>query len=277
MVSFKFFALKYDSECITSFQAVNATVRLHSVLFSVCARDRLKAHMFNVSLRIEFGNDLQITTLGFKMLFLFHTKEDEPRFALTGRYNCTSRNYEQFKQNEECNLHEECKNSEDELGCWYTSTSCKGAIAYEDRCYSYVTWKASLTWTGASQICSLNNSELANLNTIEKTKSVLNIIQRQRRWLKMYVGLKTSDPNLPKMYKTALQWNDGKMALDLNFDRHEAPKYPSCGIVGDDEEWVFTMADCNSDTLTQFRCEFSPAARTQTSKICIYLQKDQQE
>ena len=83
MVSFKFFALKYESECIIFFQAANATVRLHSVLFRVCGRDRLKAHMLNVSLRIEFGNDLQITTLGFKMLFSFHTKENEPRFSRT--------------------------------------------------------------------------------------------------------------------------------------------------------------------------------------------------
>ena len=52
----------------------------------------------------------------------------------------------------------------------------------------------------------------------------------------MYVGLKTSDPNLPKMYRRALQWNNGKMALDLNFDQHEAPKYSSCGTVGEDEE-----------------------------------------
>ena len=265
MVSFEIFALKYESECITFFQEVNLTTTLYNVLLTVCGTDRVKTQIFSVSLRTEFASDLQITTLGFKMLFSFHTKEDEPRFARTGRYNCTSRNYELFKQHVECNLHEECENSEDELGCWYTSTNCKGAIAYENRCYSYVTWKASVTWNEASQICLLRNSELASLNTVEKTKYILNIIHRQRKWMKMYVGLKTSDPNLPKMYKTVLQWNDGKTALDLNFDRHEAPKYPSCGMVGDDEEWVFTMIDCNSDFLTQFLCEFHPAARTQTS------------
>ena len=42
-------------------------------------------------------------------------------------------------------------------------------------------------------------------------------------------------------------------------------QYPSCGTVGEDEEWVFTMIDCNRDILTQFLCEFHPAARTQTS------------
>ena len=99
-----------------------------------------------------------------------------------------------------------------------------------------------MTWNEASQICLLRNSELASLNTVEKTKSILNIIQRQRRWLKMYVGLKTSDPTLLKIYKRILQWNDGKIALDLNFDRHEAPKYPSCGTVGEGEEWVFTVS-----------------------------------
>ena len=273
MVSFKFFALKYLSECITFFQAANATVRLYNVLLRVCGTDRLKTYMFNVSLKIEFATDLQITTLGFKMLFSFHTKEDEPRFARTGRYNCTSQNYELFKQHVECNLHEECENGEDELGCWYTSTNCKGAIAYENGCYSYVTWKASVTWNEASRICSLHNSELASLNTVEKTKYILNTIQRQRRWLTMYVGLKTSDPNLPKMYRRALQWNNGKMALDLNFDRHEAPKYPSCGMVGDDEEWAFTMIDCNKDILTQFLCEFPHKGNNKNEDSNIPLQR----
>ena len=262
LISFDIFALRYDSICITFFGEIDSTIR-DNPLYRLCGTDMAHAKLFDISLKIEFVSKTQYGTIGFKMLFSFHTQEDGPRFTRSGHYNCSSPNYKLFKRHVECNLREECENNEDELGCWYSSNKCKGAIAYGSRCYSFVAWATSLTWNEANQICLLRNSDLASLNTVEEEKAVLNIIQRKRLWLKMYLGLKTSNPNLPKMYKTALQWNDRKMALDLSFDHFEAPKYPSCGMRDDDG--AIKMIPCDTDILTQFLCEFSPAAQTQTS------------
>ena len=264
LVSFELFALKDVKECITFWGGMNSTSR-DNPLNKVCGTDMVRAQLFNTSLQIEFLSIPTKTTIGFKMFFSFHTQEDEPQVARNGRFNCTSPNYELFKHHVDCNLIEECENNEDELGCWYSSITCKGAIACGKRCYYYVAQTTSLTWNEASQLCFSRNSDLASLNTIEEAKAVLKIVQSKHQMRKMFVGLKTYNPNLPKMYKSVLQWNDGKMAFDLSFDKLEAPKYPSCGMIYNDENRAFRMIDCDTDVLKEFLCEFFPAGETKTS------------
>ena len=50
-------------------------------------------------------------------------------------------------------------------------------------------------------------------------------------------------------------------------------QYPSCGTVGEDEEWVFTMIDCNRDILTQFLCEFPHKGNNKNEDSNIPLQR----
>ena len=116
----------------------------------------------------------------------------------------------------------------------------------------------SLTWNEANQFCSLRNSELASLNTIDETNAVLNIVQRLRRGTSMYVGLRTSSVSLPKMYKSVLQWTDQGMAFDFKFSKLSPPKIPGCGKVAEGEVWTFTVIGCDERLLAQFACEFSP-------------------
>ena len=73
----------------------------------------------------------------------------------------------------------------------------------------------------------------------------------------MLIGLRTSDPNLPEMYKRTLQWNDGKSALDFKFDDLGLQRYPSCGMISDDE-FFYEMMDCDERVTSQFLCEFYP-------------------
>ena len=263
MISFETLVLTEEKNCITFFEATNSTSD-DNVLFKVCHTDLVESHLFRTSLKIEFVSAPRFPAIGFKMRFSFHTQEDEPRISSNGRYNCTSANYELFKQHVECNLFTECKNNEDESDCSYTSVACKGAVAYGSRCYSYVIWMKSLTWNEAYQECLLRNSDLVSLNTIEETKAILKTIQAHRSSAQMYVGLKTSYPDLPKMYRRILRWNDLKTAFDFRFDVN--PKYPSCGKVSLKGYSTFTMSECDKNILQQFICEFSPSTKPHVTR-----------
>ena len=267
LISFDIFALKQNVQCLAFFDSGNSTCS-DNPLFRICGTDTVRTKLFNTSLEIEFTSAPDETTIGFKMLFSFYTEKEQPRFAGSGRYNCTNPNYELFKQHVECNHLGECENNEDEVGCWYSSGKCKDAIFYDDRCYYYVIWGSQLTWHEANDICLLRNSDLASLNTIEEMHAVLNIIgqSRKRRWSKILIGLRTSNPNLPRMYKKALQWNDGKLALDFKFDDLELQRYPSCGMIFDDGNWKYDMVDCSERATSQFLCEFYPLGSSQAEK-----------
>ena len=266
LVSFDSFALKYETECITFSEIDNSTSK-DNPSYRICGTDTVHAKLFNTSLQIEFVSVPQHAMIGFKMLFSFHTHKDEPRFVRTGRYNCTS-HYERLKRHLECNLLQECESNQDELGCWYSSEKCADAIAYGDRCYSYVIWTSLLTWNEANDICLLRKSDLVSLNTIEEMHAVLKTIGqvRKRRWLKVMIGLRTSNPNLPKMYRRTLQWNDGKSALDFAFADLKLKRYPSCGIIFDDGTWKYEMTDCNARVTSQFLCEFYPIRSSRTKE-----------
>ena len=258
MVSFERYALKEQTECIVFLKATSSMSKGNELL-RMCGADMANLPFFNTSLEIQYDSNYFRPTIGFKMLFSFHTPENEPRISRTGRYNCTSPYYDLFKHHVECNFQKECENNEDEIGCWYSSATCKGAIAYGKRCYSYVTRMKSVTWNEANQICLLQNSDLASLNTLQEINTILNIIAQSRkgRRLKMLIGLRTSDPNLPEMYKRTLQWNDGKSALDFKFDDLGLQRYPSCGMISDDE-FFYEMMDCDERVTSQFLCEFYP-------------------
>ena len=267
LISFDVFALKSDAECVAFFDASNSTCS-DNPLFRICGTDTVRTKLFNTSLEIEFTSTPDETTIGFKMLFSFYTEKEQPRFAGSGRYNCTNPNYQLFKQHVECNHLEECENNEDEVGCWYSSGKCKDAIFYDDRCYYYVIWGSPLTWHEANDICLSRNSDLASLNTIEEMHAVLNIIgqSRKRRWSKILIGLRSSNPNLPRMYKKTLQWNDGKLALDFKVDDLELQSYPFCGMIFDDGNWKYDMVDCSERATSQFVCEFYPLGSSQAEK-----------
>ena len=108
LVSFETFSLPCERECILFSEATNSTSHgIATDRVTVCGTDWLEHKIFNTSLKIEFRSVTRgLTALGFKMLFSFFTQENVPRFVRTGRYNCTSPNYELFKSHLECNLRE---------------------------------------------------------------------------------------------------------------------------------------------------------------------------
>ncbi|KAK7482845.1 hypothetical protein BaRGS_00025878, partial [Batillaria attramentaria] len=220
------------------------------------------------------------TQIGFKLVFSFHNYSERPQELTDGKWNCSVPYFFKFHEHFPCNLVADCENGEDELKCPYTNSACgQGKVFIGESCYIYVIPEDQITWNQAALICLQRGSHLANFNTPEEMYHVGTLL-RKHAFFRVFIGLRSSSPSFPSMYKDVFQWTDGTVAYYVTM-RGSMQLRPACGLFQNSEfyrgrgRFRVTIESCSQVFSAHVLCELdstttaSPEQSAEPSRVVI--------
>ena len=158
------------------------------------------------------------------MYFSFHPKNRAPRRLSSGLYNCSVDDYWKFRPHVDCDLEEDCEDGRDETEhCHFSSTACKGWVAFRNHCYMFVSEKT--LWAevvrnehphiNGPKFCALFN---ASIGMIKSRASFLAISNTIKIWLHKElipaINFSYGSLSVPNMYRKSV------IALDKTVIHH---------------------------------------------------------
>ena len=138
--------------------------------------------------------------------FLPCLQEDAPPHKLSqvdDVWNCTGRQWPEFRVHLQCNSYLQCAGGEDEAECRYRRCHQTGVrVQVADKCYMLGRPHAPLSWIQASHTCQLHGGYLASVRSSEHIDYLKNFF-RYLGWrtVHMFIGLQTASLSLPDMWE----------------------------------------------------------------------------
>ena len=145
--------------------------------------------------------------------FSFHPKNRAPRRLSSGLYNCSIDDYWKFRQHVDCNMEVDCEDGRDEAEhCAFSSTACKGWVAFRNHCYRYVSRQAldrtvelKRSHLQDATFCALLNSSTGLIKNGDSLFAIRNIVKKwSNKVLKAAIKITYGSLSVPDMYRTSL-------------------------------------------------------------------------
>ena len=116
-------------------------------------------------------------------------------------WNCTGRQWPEFRVHLQCNSYLQCAGGEDEAECRYRRCHQTGVgVQVADKCYMLGRPHAPLSWIQASHTCQLHGGHLASIRSSEHIDYLKDFF-RYLGWrtVHVFIGLQTASLSLPDM------------------------------------------------------------------------------
>lgn len=230
------------------------------VVWERCGSHNIETNVFENSLRVHFVSKFKYNpNLGFKAVFSYHKWSEVPTKLRSGLWNCSVSYYSDFKHHLECNLQLECHDGLDEgPHCPFSNLACNGSVAFENLCFTYVTWPEKLSWDQAQIECQNRGGSLVSLASPEKRRAFLQLYEHGKNRRPAYIGARTViDKVIPKLYKDMWQWQSKVVAYGFNvtYLRVWYNLYRVCAYYDPSISRLFLAVDCEYKGLFNFVCE----------------------
>ena len=175
--------------------------------------------IFNTSIEVKFIAVYH--SIGFKLLFSFHTHDSLPQRLSGLIFNCSVPYYDRFKQHMECNLKRECHAGEDEgEHCPFSSKACRGNVAVaNNKCYVlYESWN-QFSWLDNRAFCHEKGGRMVMVRSKEEEHAILELLRSTTEPFGFNVGLMLSDA-VPNLYRHIPMWIDYTAAYTTPYILH---------------------------------------------------------
>ncbi|KAL8582328.1 hypothetical protein ACOMHN_037085 [Nucella lapillus] len=224
---------------------------------AICQMQDLRPTVINghMILSFRFKSDRGSFWLkpGFRLLYSFHKRSEEPEQLPDGQWNCSVPYYASFQMHFVCMDESFCSNRSIEVKCPQHEGMCGfKSIPFGGSCYRFMK-PAQRTWVDASDACVHHGGRLAVFNTAStwtNTSAFLQEINPAKRSL--FIGLRMAPSvTLPEMYQDCWFWSDNTLAVYLPFKLANVES-PYCAIFDDK---ILDTISCNSIVNAAVLCE----------------------
>ncbi|KAL8567159.1 hypothetical protein ACOMHN_033061 [Nucella lapillus] len=238
------------------YQTENCTGRPQE---TICQARDLKPKLVKDSqaLSFRFFSDSRLRRTGFRLLYSFHDRSEEPLQLAGGKWDCTVPYYDSFKHHFTCIAETLCSDKRDKATCPENDLCGPNLVRFAGSCYRVFEPSDLTTWTRASRTCNNYGSGLAVLNGAVELNKTIQFAKEAEVNDYVFIGLRmTSSVRLNEMYQNTWLWSDDTLAvyLPLTFANVEPPY---CGAL---KGASLTMVSCDMKLKAAFVCEtdFTP-------------------